>query len=768
MIDWRRFFGEAMEELSQLAPYAASLLAYAWPLLQKAGEKLGEKAVDKAADKGADKVFEYGKQLWDKLRGKPEAQALEESVEQADGKPSVPALTAPLQRLLAADPQLAQEIEALLDQAWQHQSVKTLWVNNGLSINNSPGATIVGRDQYQGPVIKAEAGSTVIVEASPGAGAAPAAGVTPQLPDPVADFTGRKDQAEQLIARLRNRQGAAITAIGGQGGVGKTELAYYVAREVRELYPGGQVLVNLRGLEAEPLAPEQAMATVILAVEPEQKLPDKPEQIAGLYHGLLADRAVLVLADNAKGSEQVRSLVPKPPSALLVTSRQTVQLGGIKRVDLDELPRPESVALLRAILGDKPAEDDQLDSLAELCGDLPLALWVAGNRLAASPALPVGDYLKRVEEKRSELRFEGRDVMAVLDDSVEALERDAPKLAVRWRSLAVFPAPFDRAAAEAVGEFEDGELDTLVGRSLLLYDAKDERFRLHDLMRDLAQKGWGDEEAYNAAKRHAEHYLKVSGEAGSAYLRDAEGVLDGLRLFDRERVHIEAGQAWAAAHAPSDDHAAILAQLYPLIGFVQNILDLRLHQREIIRWLEASLEAARKLHDKGAQGLVLGNLGPAYAALGETRRAIGGAKGMRWATWAWPTPLWGRRGGRWSTTSSNWRSRARRATGGAKEMPWATWAMPTSIWGRQGRRSSITSSNWRSRARRATGAAKRLRCGTWAWRSTSWASEPRPSSTPEARWRSTSRSNTPTPPRCGASWGSGGRNEPQMNTDEHR
>ena len=278
-----------------------------------------------------------------------------------------------------------------------------------------------------------------------------AAGVTPQLPDPVADFTGRQDQAEQLIARLRKREGAAITAIGGQGGVGKTELAFYVARAVRALYPGGQVLVNLRGLDAEPVTPEEAMAGVILAVEPEQKWPDKPEQIAGLYHGLLAEREVLVLADNAKDSEQVRPLVPNSPSALLVTSRQTVQLAGVERVSLDELPRPESVALLRAVLGDKPAEDGQLDRLAERCGDLPLALRVAGNRLAASPALAVSGYLKQLEERRAKLQFEGREVMAVLADSVEALERDAPRLVARWRSLAVFPAPFDRAAAEAVG-----------------------------------------------------------------------------------------------------------------------------------------------------------------------------------------------------------------------------------------------------------------------------------------------------------------------------
>ena len=296
-------------------------------------------------------------------------------------------------------------------------------------------------------------------------------------------------------------------------------------------------------------------------------------------------------------------------------------LAGVERVSLGELPRPESATLLREILGGKPAEDGQIDSLASLCGDLPLALRVAGNRLAASPALPVVEYLKQLEEKRAKLQFEGRDVMAVLAESVEALERDAPELAACWRSLAVFPAPFDRVAAEAVGQFDDRKLDTLEGRSLVLYDDKVERFRLHDLMRDLAREGRGGEEAYSAAKRHAEHYLKVTGEAGSAYLRDAEGVLEGLRLFDRERAHIETGQAWAAAHSPSNDRvAALAAQHYPLVA--PYVLDLRLHSRERIRWFEASVQAARKLEDKGREGKAVTGLGIAHRQLGETRRAI--------------------------------------------------------------------------------------------------------------------------------------------------
>ena len=446
--------------------------------------------------------------------------------------------------------------------------------------------------------------------------APPQKSTAPQLPDPVPDFRGRESNAQQIVKRLRNRQAAAI---GGQGGVGKTELAYYVASEVRHLYPDGQIQLNLRGLDKDPVTPEKAMGEVILAIEPGQKLPE-PEQIAGLYQGLLAERSVLILADNAKDSDQVRPLVPKPPSALLVTSRQTILLAGVERVDLEQLDPPEAKELLRGILGEKPASDGQTAELAGLCGYLPLALRVVGNRLAASPALGVGDYLKKLQEKPADMRFEGREVMAVLAESVEAIERDDADLVKKWRSLAVFPAPFDRQAAEAVGEFEGDELDVLVGRNLVLYNAKEERLRLHDLMSEVARIGWPAGETYGAAGRHAAHYLAVAGRADDTYESGGDGVLEGLSLFDRNRLHIEAGQAWAAEHAASDDAAAALAQDYPLR--CTWVIDLRLHRREEIRWLEPSLKAARKLGNRKNEGMALGNLGIAYGALGETRRAI--------------------------------------------------------------------------------------------------------------------------------------------------
>ncbi len=441
-----------------------------------------------------------------------------------------------------------------------------------------------------------------------------------QLPDPVDDFVGREDQIARITARLKQQQGAAISAIGGQGGVGKTELAYYVAREVRDHYPDGQVQINLRGLDAEPVTPAEAMRDVLLRLALDQQLPDNDQHLVELYQGLLSECRVLILADNAKDSAQVAPLVPKPPSALLVTSRQSIPLPGVEPVDLDQLTPAQAAKLLRKNVGEDRATDDEIARLAELCGYLPLALRAAGERLAGARALSTAAYLEKLERDRGDLRYQGREVMVVLAESVEALGHERPELVEKWRSLAVFPAPFLDVSGKAVGELEGEELEALVGRNLVLYDTKEKRFRLHDLFQELARGGLSDGKEYAAAKRHAEHFLWVATAADDRFVQGKEGVLEGLWVFDRERAHIEAGQAWAAAHAERDDRAAMLAQVYPLGA--AHILHLRQHARGRIAWLETAAQAAHKLADQEHEGRALGNLGVAYRELGETRKAV--------------------------------------------------------------------------------------------------------------------------------------------------
>lgn len=97
-------------------------------------------------------------------------------------------------------------------------------------------------------------------------------------------------------------------------------------------------------------------------------------------------------------------------------------------------------------------------------------------------------------------------------------------------------------------------------------------------------------------------------------------MLAGLRQFDQERQHIDAGWAWAMAHAGERDADALL-NLYA--NATAHIGDLRYDvRRERIPQLEAALAAARRRRDRRAESAWLGNLGLAYDSLGEHQRAI--------------------------------------------------------------------------------------------------------------------------------------------------
>jgi tetratricopeptide (TPR) repeat protein len=123
-----------------------------------------------------------------------------------------------------------------------------------------------------------------------------------------------------------------------------------------------------------------------------------------------------------------------------------------------------------------------------------------------------------------------------------------------------------------------------------------------------------------ARQRHAAHYRSVLADADELYLRGGDEIARGLTLFERERVNIEKGQAWAAEQAIADEAAASLCLEYSCAGAC--VLSFRQHPRERVEWLEASLAAARKLKRRVMEGAELDGLGSAYSSMGEIGRAI--------------------------------------------------------------------------------------------------------------------------------------------------
>ena len=106
--------------------------------------------------------------------------------------------------------------------------------------------------------------------------------------------------------------------------------------------------------------------------------------------------------------------------------------------------------------------------------------------------------------------------------------------------------------------------------------------------------------------------------ANALYEQGGEHVLEGLRLFDGAWPHLQA--AYGRMRERGDRAAAQWTSEFP--GRVVYVLDLRLPSREQIPILEAAVSAAREIGDRHGEGAHLGNLGLAYADLGEVRRAI--------------------------------------------------------------------------------------------------------------------------------------------------
>lgn len=443
-----------------------------------------------------------------------------------------------------------------------------------------------------------------------------------QLRPPVGDFVGREQEIETLINALRRDSGACISGINGMGGIGKTELALYVAERLSTDYPDAQLFINLQGAEPNPRPPEQVLEICIRAfLGPEARLPEDLDQLSQLYRNQLNGKRVLLLLDNAADDKQVYPLLPPTGCALLVTSRETISLPGIKSFTLNPLPEEKARKLLLEIA---PHAHPAAAQICKLCGYLPLAIRAAGSLLAITPDLDPVKYAVQLEDERNRLERIGakgveRGVTASFNLSYARL---APEAARVFRLLSVFPGTFDAAAAEVVCDDEGhAYLSDLVRHSLVLYDASTKRYRLHDLARLFAKAKLGAEERPVGQKRFATHYKDVLATADELFLQGGDSLVRGLALFDLEWGNIQTGHAWVAAKDVMGDEDVIrLRMLYPDAGVY--VLNLRQHSREQIRWLEIALDAAKRLRDREREGNVLGNLGSAHADLGETKRAI--------------------------------------------------------------------------------------------------------------------------------------------------
>ncbi|MCP3797642.1 tetratricopeptide repeat protein [Allokutzneria sp. A3M-2-11 16] len=328
-----------------------------------------------------------------------------------------------------------------------------------------------------------------------------------QLPPEIADFTGRAEAVADLVALLSEaRPTVPLAVVTGNPGTGKTALAVHVAHRLRTAFPDGQLFAHLAGASGRPRDPGDVLAELLRTLGVAgPALPEDVHARSAAFRAKVADRRLLVVLDDAEKPAQIGPLLPGTPGcAVIVTSRSRLSgLPGAFSVPVGALTDAEAIALLEGVVGPERvrAEPAAADRITASCDNLPLALRIAGTRLASRPYLRLGVLADRLDDESRRL-----DELAVSDLAVRA------SVELSYRAL----SPLARKAFRLLGSFGDGGraewslaalLDTedaagateeLVEANLLQplgQDATGEpRYRLHDLLAVYAGERARDEE----------------------------------------------------------------------------------------------------------------------------------------------------------------------------------------------------------------------------------------------------------------------------------
>ncbi len=395
------------------------------------------------------------------------------------------------------------------------------------------------------------------------------------LPQPLTGFVGRESELKQLDDFFAAPNTRLVTIL-GPGGMGKTQLSIEWSRrqtghngQVR--YADGIYFVDLAPLESpDQVAP--AMAEVFAF--PLQGERRSPEQQMLDY---LREKNMLLILDNFEHITNASTfihdiLLIAPAVQLLVTSRERLHLRAEQIFAIEGLAFPPASLPGNAELKDYAAvqlfirrarrvrPDFELTTkyrvpVSRICrttAGMPLAIELAAAWLDLLPVVTIADEIeKRLDVLETDLRDlpeRHRSIRAAIDTSWQYLQPEQQQTFIR---LSIFRGGLTWEAAVAVLG-DEGELvlrrslSKLRDKSLLGYDARTERFTIHELLRQYSAErlhsASHSADIYPVQERHALYYARLlaSHESG------LKGPLfpDSLRLIESDLENTLVAWEW--------------------------------------------------------------------------------------------------------------------------------------------------------------------------------------------------------------------------------
>jgi len=240
------------------------------------------------------------------------------------------------------------------------------------------------------------------------------------------NFLGREQQLAWLHQSLQAPD-SAIFSVVGRGGVGKTQLILFYARQHLVDYPGGICWLSARSGDVGVQILD--FARTYLKLEPPQEL-SLPSQVAFCWQHWLAGEVLVVFDDVLELSEIEAYLPPRDKNfKVLITTRLTGL--GLDTLNLDVLETDAALALLSSLIGSKRIEQE-LVAAKQLCAWLdfsPLGLELVGRYLLEGTDISLANLLERLQQVRLDYRIlrsdeTSRGVATIFELSWQQLSQD--------------------------------------------------------------------------------------------------------------------------------------------------------------------------------------------------------------------------------------------------------------------------------------------------------------------------------------------------------
>ena len=443
--------------------------------------------------------------------------------------------------------------------------------------------------------------------------------VPTNLPWPVSSLLGREGDLAAIRDLIVERRQRLVT-LTGVGGSGKTRLAIQAAKDLLDQFADGVWLVELAST-ADPALVVRSVAGVLGVHEVSDAT------LLDALLGIVRRKRLLLVLDNCEhlisacAELAARLLAVGPDLAILVTSREPLQIAGEQRWPVRPLAVPDprtatsfqalgEIASVRLFVERARAIDPELalternaDAVAQICARLdgiPLAIELAASRIKVLSAQQIAARLDgsfRLLAGGARTGPTRQQTMeAALDWSYNLLSETEQ---AAFRALSTFAGGFDLEAAERVASEQgshsllathDSLLDvlgSLVDKSLVVAERTQtgRRYRLLEPVRQYAELALAARgERDGALARHAAYYAALV-ERAAPLLHGPEQI-DWLDRLETERDNLRATLTWTTERGDPEAGlrlAVALAQYWVAHGYLS----------EGRRWLDLFLTEPR-------------------------------------------------------------------------------------------------------------------------------------------------------------------------------